>query len=661
MCSALVLSGCSGNDLSDSVSLDTFDVAVDNPVETKPLSMTANAALLVAIKSEAFDTEYGSETIAPHFRAWEHLNMQRYADEGASSRTINCGDIVGDGRGTLTVTSTMQKNYNGYVEHTFDDCVVRQQAFSGTRRIRVLEPPKYAPTSDPALRFRWEYDDYYWGTGGFKFYIDGVVEYEEQVLKGKFTKPYRGTSNYRFATRDGHRHAVRELATQCEAHPYPLGAESTTWRCEVTSGSIVLDGLGEYAVQTKEPVYRSVWKHGAKLDVSDAEGNHLVYWGEDEDKNVTYVDPLFNEKTYAVTYDSDDYSVVADSNVRVQDPSLHFSSEINRQWGTERYSYDTDEFIFFDEADAQYVDAIRYTDGAERRIDLIEPAYSVNVISEGETLVSSHDGSIRNILLEDPLETSNMNPIGLGKILKVHNYNVVTHSDPNYYYGKIVSFKWDNNNQLITQKRGLANGDDVFSYSNGSYVSHSSGSLTFGFEGDRYYENNYLDVGDPEGYLKFFDDNMLLTGNGVVIKCATRCQEGAMHWMSINEAINIKYPLYGDQIVVAAAVDSEGYGTAPGVMVVATKSVADLAPIDANRSPQSADHLWAIDLTNTGTIKKLSTPTDKLSSPLVGFEIRGLNRRHGSHDFVGVGSWKLHSGRDNTVLFDIDVDEIQFN
>jgi len=169
--------------------------------------------------------------------------------------------------------------------------------------------------------------------------------------------------------------------------------------------------------------------------------------------------------------------------------------------------------------------------------------------------------------------------------------------------------------------------DYGFDYKNG-IVAEGAYSEAF-FYTDSITEHNYssVDVGENQGYLKFLDNELVVTGSGALVKCTSNCVSRSVYWRSLNEAILAKYPAETRQFVVAAATDTEG---------------------------------WVVDLNDMSRIKKVSV-VDELSSPTVGLNVRQLFNRKGDNSIVGVGSWDLMSGRESTVLFEIDLDEIEFD
>lgn len=667
-----ILSACggSGSDGAAEVSTTRFDGAVDIPPEAMSLGKRAAAPLLYAIQTQGFETEYDKEQIyAPHKNAWERWDLYDYVYDGTYTDVRQCADIAGyqsgfSGRGTVTIVNTLQDNYVGYVEHRYDGCVIGDRAYSGTRRIKVLEEPRDHPSGRPAARFKWEYEDFYWGTGGLNYYLNGTIGFEELGETENYNYPYRSTSNYTFSRRDGYSYSMRDLFTQCSDDRNELSGNDHSWRCAIQSGYVGLDGLGEFSVETLQPVHQSVWLWGAKLQVSDSDGNHLVFWGDEGQKRVTLVDAEAREKTYAMDYGSADMTGLDDSRIQPIDPATEAIDTRFMQWEKGLYASDTDEFIFFDRRDARYVDTIRPVEGAqsiERRIDLVEPAYDVNVLFEGDAIVSGHDGATRSIYLKDPELGSSHRAIGLGKIVEVYDDRVVTYQVPGSYEQERISYQWDYSNQVITSTRRLGYSYDAFAYKNGQFAVGDWNSVELRSDQLNNYDSRNLSLGENYGYLKYLDNGLFINGSGVLVRCASSCSDSAVYWKSVNEAITAKYPLAGVQIVVAAATDTEGFYTSPNVMILATKSKSDWVSRDNQKYPKTADQLWAVDLSDMRRLEKLDIPLNDFSEPKVNLELLKLFNRKSDNTIVGIGSWGLASGRDNTVMFSIDLDKITFD
>lgn len=670
-----ILSACgggSGSNASDSVDGPTtlfFDSGVEIPANPQPLDERAAAPMLFAIQSQGFETEYDQEYVyAPHQNAWERWDLSSYVNDGTFSETRSCADIaayqgISNGSGTVTIVNTLQENYVGYVEHHYNSCVIGRRVYSGTQRINIFEEPRDHPSGKPAARFQWEYENYYWGTGGLNYFLDGIISFEELGYNEDLEYAYQSTSNYTFSSRNQYRYSMRELVSRCDDHRNEL-SNDYDWRCNVQSGYVGLHGIGEYSVKTLQPVYQSVWLWDAKLQISDDEGNHLVFWGDDGQKRATLVDSESHEQTLSVAYNSSDIKKLEDT--QTQEPDLVFTTTDTqfKQWHKELYSSDTDEIILFDPDDSRFVDAIRYLDGTERvhrRIDLVEPAYDVNVLFEGDSIVSGHDGATRSIYLKDPELASAHRPIGLGKIIAIHDDFVVTYQVPGSNEQELVSYRWDYTSQTVTSTRNLSYYHDAFAYKNGQFAVGDSEWVEFRYDGVDNYDSKNLRLGRNHGYLKYIDNNLVINGSGALVQCGSRCSEDAAYWKSVNEAIAVKYPDVGPQIVVAAAADTEGlFYTTPQLMVIATKSEADWIPLDNQRNPESADHLWVVDLNDMSRIKKLATPLNDFSVPNVGLEIRELFNRKRDNTIIAIGSWNLASGRENTVIFSIDLDNLSF-
>lgn len=671
--SLLTLSACGGSggtEASSDVSTTRFDGRVYIPAEARMLGKEASAPLLYAIQTQGFETEYDEEQInAPHQNAWERWDLNDYVYDGPYSETRSCAAIAeyqgsGTGSGTVTIVNTLQDNYVGQVEHRYDSCVIGSRAYSGTRRINILEEPRDHPSGRPAAKFQWEYEDFYWGTGGLNYYLDGIIAFEESAEVDAYNYPYQSSSNYTFSRRDGYGYSMRDLVTQCEDQRNEQSNYDYSWRCDIQSGYVGLDELGEFSVETLQPVHQSVWLWGAKLQVSDNDGNRLVFWGEDGQKRATLVDAEARETTYAIEYGSVDMASMDDMERPETDTAIVVVDARFKRWDKELYATRTDEYIFFDRGNSRYVDAIHYSETeapSERQIDLVEPAYDVDVLFFGHAIMSGHDGSIRTTYL-NPAFGSTRRQIGFGKIVGVHDDFAVTYQLPGSSEQRRIMFQWDNTNQLVTETRSLGAAYDDFDLRNGRIATSSGVSVAFKAAAFSDYSSRYVDVGRTRRYLNFLNDNLLVTGGGALIRCTVRCSEDAVYWKSLSEAVVTKFPSEGAQIVVTATTDTEGGNgvAAPSLIVFATVAVSEWG--ENNYSvPETADTLWVADLNDLSKIKKLELPVYEKSTPKAGLKIRELFNRESDNSIVGVGSWGLASGRDNTVMFSIDLDEVTFD
>lgn len=668
-----ILSACGGGGGSDGsagISTTRFDGSVDIPAEARTLRKEASAPLLYAIQTQGFETEYDEEQInAPHQNAWERWDLNEYVYDGAYSETRSCAAIAeyqgsGTGSGTVTVVNTLQDNYVGHVEHRYDSCVIGSRAYSGTRRINILEEPRDHPSGRPAAKFQWEYEDFYWGTDGLNYYLDGIITFEEFAEVDAYNYPYQSSSNYTFSRRDGYGYSMRDLVTLCDEHRNELSDNDYSWRCDIQSGHVGLDELGEFSVKTLQPVHESVWLWGAKLQISDSDGNHLVFWGEDGQKRVTLVDTEAREKTYTMEYGSDVMASLADVVRPDADTAINVVDTRFKRWSKELYATTTDEYIFFDRGNSRIVDAIHYSDAeapSERHIDLVEPAYDVDVLFFDHAIMSGHDGSIRTTYL-DPAYDSTRRQIGFGKIVEVHDDFAVTYQLPGSSEQRRIMFRWDYTNQLVTETRSLGAAYDDFDLRNGRIATSSGVTVAFEAASFSGYSARYVDVGRTRRYLNFLSDKLLITGGGALVKCTVRCSEDAVYWKSVSEAVVAKFPSEGAQIVVAATTDTEGGNavTAPSLIAFATVAVSEWG--ENNYSvPEYADTLWVADLNDLSRIKKLELPVYEKATPKVGLRIRELFNRESDNSIVGIGSWGLNSGRNNTVMFEIDLDTLNLD
>lgn len=670
---ASLLTACGGGGSSSGsagVSTALFDSSVEYPADTRALDKSASAPLMYAIQTQGFETEYDQENIyAPHQSAWKRWNLYDYVDDGPYSETRSCADIAryqtgGTGSGTLTVVNTLQDNYVGYVEHRYNNCVINNRVYAGTRRIKIIKEPRDHPSSSPAAKFQWQYENFYWGTDQLNYFLNGVVEFEEMRGDGVYEYYYQSTSNYTFAGNGAYKYAMKDLVSHCEDERNELSENDYSWRCDIQSGHVALDGLGEYSVKTLHPVHQSVWLWGAKLQISDSEDNHLVFWGEGDNKRVTRVDAEAQETTYAAYYNSTVLRTILDSQQQPENPALTVDETRFKQWETELYSDYSGEFFFFNPSESRYVDTIKLDAGGgstQKRIDLAEPAYAVNLVSEGDTLMSGHDGAVRSINLADPELSSSRRSIGLGKIVEVHDSYAVTYSVPGSYQEERVSYQWDSVNQVVTGTRNLGYYGDTFAYKDGNFVLGDQSSTVFQSDRPNDYGSKHLSLGDNHGYLQYLNRGLVINGGGILMSCAVRCSEDAVYWKSVNEAIAEKYPDADTQIVVAAATDRKDYVSPATILILATKAKADWVTPDNQRNPETADQLWAVDLNDMQRLVKLDMPLNEFSTPRASLEIRELFNRRGERQIVGVGSWNLASGKENTTMFTIDLDKVSFD
>lgn len=674
VCAGIALTtGCS--DSSDgkgatnpSISLDSFNNFVFAPETSSPLNSSAIAPLLFVLQTQGFETEYqDSSDSAPHQIAWRRLDIWEYANGRANMETVDCEAIAknqsgesGSGRGTVTISSDMGGDTVGYVEHAYNGCVINQNVYTGTRRFTVFEKRREFSDGVEAASFQWEYEGYYWGVNGLQYSLDGVIAFEEQVQGFEYNYPYKSTSNYRYSTREGYRYELQGLESVCQNSVYDTNSVGG-WRCEIDSGQIVLNDLGVYSVETLSPIYQTVWKDDGRLQISDQSGGHLVFWGEKNSKRVTAVTSAGGEQTFVVESSVSDPVELTEAQPAPADSVFTVVDTKLKQWDRELYSTSTDEYIFFDRDDSRFVDAFQYGQGqssSARRIDLVEPAYEVNVISEGGSLYSGHDGSIRSILLVDPELVSTKRPIGFGKIVGIYDDSVVAYEVEGFNHTHIVSYQWDHVNELVTETNYLGTPRNNLIYKNGLTAEPSDFDVylqTDSVDNSRY---KFIQTGETRGYLKFFDNELIVTGGGALVKCNSSCIDNGVYWKSVNEAILAKYPSEGSHIVVAAATDTEGLYTNPSYMVFATVSKSSWWSDYSH--PESGDTLWIVDLNDMSRIKRLSLPVNELSSPKVRLNVRELFNRKGDNSIVGVGSWGLLSGRENTVMFELDLDEINF-
>jgi len=253
--------GLSGCDDGDSASYDRFSVEMNLPSEPLPLDRGAIGPLLYAVQTQGFETEYGtSDALPPHEVAWSREDVRHYAlNDAPRYELLNCQDIAENqglaGKGTLEIFNTVTSNYLGSLEYIFDGCVIGPQAFSGTRKVSVYEGVVSNSFSNIPAKFSIEYENYYWGTDGLNYSLDGTVVYE-QSGSDSVHPPYKSTSNYTFGSRHYGGYTMDGLESVCE-YSYRV----LEWACNIESGTVGLSDYGEYQVESVGPIYSTLWSN----------------------------------------------------------------------------------------------------------------------------------------------------------------------------------------------------------------------------------------------------------------------------------------------------------------------------------------------------------------------------------------------------------------
>lgn len=676
---ALLANGCSGGGDGDAVSttstleLHQFDPAMGIPSETTSLEQTANIALLRAIQYQAFESEFDDEFTAPHAEAWASLNLNDFLEGAPFRKTYSCqayAEYLNSGRpssgqGTYTLISNLEQDLTGSVEIVYDDCVINGIARSGSRKTTVLESPegdRYF-SGDPSPHFRIDYNNYYWGRQDLTSNLNGHIEYIKNP-EVNFTQSFTTISNIKLKEKVGHGFETLSTTTRCtEDHEVYLGTEYS-WRCEIESGEISLNGLGQYTVKSISPFYRTLWDWGAKTEIGDPQGNSFIYWGDGEKKNLTWVTSTDEESTHIVSYDSTAF----EPEEQIQLPgnseqAVEVLGTVFEHWDKKLYAYQSDEFILFKRSGATSVDAIDAGNMSKRAIDLIDPTYDIHINEIGDRLTSGHDGAVRGVFLNDPNLTSVEQQIGFGKIVEVSDEQVVGYNPADLSSDHIerISYTWDSQNNRLLDVNELGYGSGAFAHRGNASAQVFIESIYFRSTVPDNYDNSSVRTGQNYDYLKFFKFNLLLTGSGVLIKCPTSCADSAVYWKSLNETILAKYPLADTQVFVAGATDTEYNSGDANLLVFSTLPVSDLPNRYSEDAPGYGNKLWAVDLNDTRRITEIKIPVNGFSTPGVGFNIHHLSKSIDGTKFVGSGSWNLDSDRNNTVFFSIDPSRISFD
>lgn len=661
--SVLILSACSGSDSGESVDFSALDAAISAPENGVLLDPAAHLGVLYAIRTRGFESEYDDDVLAPHIYAWERFDMDRYVSDGPYQETYKCSEIaeyqtgVANGEGTFTVTNSMQSDGLGSVEFHYNNCAIDGTVRAGKRRITVMKASDPDQWSATAAAFRLDYENYSWGESRIDYRIDGSLGYREVSNSSDREYAYEISSNYRFASRLATSYEMTDLLTTCTGEYY-----NDPWACNIDSGEVLLDKIGRYEVATNSSFYGSLWTEGTKLVVRDGGGNTSYFWSDGVQKRVTTVDTEQAETTYVIAYDSSEVTLLTSEATSATDDSI-VGVFLHREgrWEKEMFAPQADEFLFFDSANNQKVDGIRLSDLREREIDLVDPAYDVLPNSVGDELYSGHDGRRRSLFILDPDLNSTAYDIGLGKIIKVHGYDIVTFQVPGDTYENTVSYNWDYQNKVAVDLKYLSGGDNVSAYSDAHVASSYNTGVHFESTNASVYDNKFVDVGPTYGFLQFFNHDLLITGGGVLIKCALACEQDAVYSRSINELISNKYPDAGEQIVVSAVTDTVLVFQPANVLLVATYPKSKWVSDDENKNPEVGLNLWAFDMNDVSRMKKIELPRNDFSTPAVSLSIRELFKGFNGGKYLGVGSWMLDSGREHTVLFSIDPAEIVFD
>ena len=665
--SVFILSACSSSDSGSSADFSALDAAISAPENGVVLDPAAHLGVLYAIQTRGFESEYGDDVQAPHFYAWERFDMNRYVSDGPYQETYNCSEIaeyqtgVADGEGTFTVTNSMKSDGLGSVEFRYNNCAIGGTVRAGKRRITVIKASDSDQWSMTAAEFRLDYEDYSWGKHQIDYRIDGSLSYKEVSKVGDqyvtHESTYETRSNYTFSSRLATSYEMMDLLTTCTGGYY-----YESWACNIDSGEVLLDKVGRYEVATTSSFYGSLWADDTKLVVRDGDGNTSYFWSDGAQKHVTTVDTEQAETTYVIAYDSPEVTLLTSEATTATEESV-VDVFLHRQgrWEKEMFAPQADEFLFFDSANNQKVDGIRVSDLRERAIDLVDPAYDVLPNSVGDALYSGHDGRRRSLFILDPDLNSTATDIGLGKIIKIHGYDIVTFQVPGETYENTVSYNWDHQNEVAVDLKYLSGGDNVSAFSDAHVAFSYNSGVNFESASSSIYDSQYVDVGRTYGFLKFFNHDLLITGGGVIVKCALACEKDAVYSRSINELIGNKYPDAGEQIVVSAVTDTTLIFQPANVMLVATYPKSKWASDDENKNPEVGMNLWAFDMNDVSRMKKIELPRNDFSTPAVGLSVRELFKGFNGGKYLGVGSWMLDSGRKHTVLFSIDPAEIVFD
>lgn len=689
----ILIGGCSGggggedsgiagdsSSFTSSHDLHHFDTTREVPTQSKALEQSANSSLLRAIQYQVFESEFDSEYQAPHLEAWGSLNLDNYLEGSPYRKTYSCQEFAdylnegqaSSGQGTYTLVSTLEQDLTGGVEIIYNDCVINGRARSGSRKMTVLESPEYGYyySGDPSPHFRMDYNNYYWGTQGLTTYLDGSVTYRQNPDEDHY-KSFTTVSNFKLIDKGASSIEAQEITTLCTDDYFNDVNIDAGWGCEIESGDVAISGFGQYKVKSMVPFHRTLWAWGAKTEFSDDQGNRFIYWADEGLKQLTWVTPSDSESTHAVEYNSSSFDLIEgeSSQINAELAITELSTEFE-QWDKKLYAYQADEFILLKSSGSSKVDTIRSSDLRKRSIDLIDPAYDVQVNVVGDNLYSGHDGAVRSIYLTAPdyvdfESLTDKYEVGLGKIVEVLGYNTIGYVEPGDSLDRInrVSYAWDSVNNRVGEIRNLGSGADYFESQNQNYAFTSYDTVYFGNKQKDDFQFKSVATGDNYDYLKFFKNELVLAGSGVLIRCTTTCVESATYWKSLDEAITAKYPTAGKQVFVAAGTDTEftyGVDNNASLMIFSTVPVADLPNPYSEEAPGFGTKLWAIDLNDTRRLTELKLPVNTFSSPGVGFNIHHLAKSLNGALFVGSGRWNLHSDRDNTVFFTIDPAKISF-